>query len=108
MIDNLKKRCEARTKQDPRFIHETIALLQRGKKIECVFLKIYESEKPDILNCAIASKTFPKQSKVSKILNKIFKHNSEKNYNQLVKSHPDIIAAVILSGDNGFLKILWN
>ena len=63
--DNLKKWCEAGTKKDPRFMHETIALLQRGKKIECIFLKIYHSERPDLLNCATAYN----------ILN-IFKHNN--------------------------------
>ncbi|GES85909.1 hypothetical protein GLOIN_2v1548496 [Rhizophagus clarus] len=52
---------------------------------------------------------YPKPSKISKVRNMIFKRKSVKNFNQLIKSHPEIMAALVLSGDNenGGLKILW-
>src|SRR5206468_121099 len=72
-------------KQETRFAHETVALLHgsESKKIECVFLKVYcNSEESDILNCVNISL---KPSKNSKVRNKIFKHESENIFNQLIK-----------------------
>ncbi|CAG8466376.1 hypothetical protein RhiirA5_398680 [Rhizophagus irregularis] len=100
-------------KEGTGFTHETIALLRKTKSkkvVECVFLKIYESEGTDILNCVNIYRNYPKPSKILKARNIIFKHKSEKLFNQLIKSHSKIMAALILSGNNGNdgLKILWN
>jgi len=97
-------------KQDTtRFTHETAALFcnRKSKKVECVFLRIYDSEESGTLNCINISRNYPKPSKILKVRNKIFKHKSEKIFNQMIKSHPKIIAALILSRDNG-LKIIWD
>ena len=87
--------------------HETITLHHQDKKIECAFLKIYNSDEPGFLNCFSASKSLSKQSKSLKILNKVFKHKGEKIFNQLIKSNPKVVAALILSKDNNGLRILW-
>lgn len=86
--------------------YETVALLCKKKKVECVFLKIYDSGEPDILNCISISRTFTKPGIISKLLNKIFKHKSQKTFKRLAKSQPETIAALILSRDGG-LKIMW-
>ncbi|GBC07088.1 hypothetical protein RclHR1_07230015 [Rhizophagus clarus] len=96
-------------KGSPGFTHETLLRRNKNNKIESVFLKIYESEEIDFLNCVNISRNYPKPSKISKVRNMIFKRKSVKNFNQLIKSHPEIMAALVLSGDNenGGLKILW-
>jgi hypothetical protein len=78
--------------------------------VECIFLKIYESEGTDILNCVNIYRNYPKPGKILKVRNIIFKRKSEKIFNQLIKSHTKIMAALILAGNNGNdgLKILWN
>ncbi|RGB38508.1 hypothetical protein C1646_665379 [Rhizophagus diaphanus] len=86
--------------------YETVALLCKKKEVECVFLKVYDSGESDILNCISISRTFTKPGIISKLLNKIFKHKSQKTFKRLAKSQPETIAALILSRDGG-LKILW-
>ncbi|PKC07687.1 hypothetical protein RhiirA5_479249 [Rhizophagus irregularis] len=96
-------------KEGSGFTYETISLIRKDKtkKVECVFLKVYESEgTTDVLNCVDIYRNYPKPGKILKVRNIIFKRKSEKIFNQLVKSHSKIVAALILSGDNG-LKILW-
>ncbi|GBC17009.2 hypothetical protein GLOIN_2v1548496 [Rhizophagus irregularis DAOM 181602=DAOM 197198] len=64
-------------KEGTGFTHETIALLRKTKSkkvVECVFLKIYESEGTDILNCVNIYRNYPKPSKILKARNIIFKH----------------------------------
>ncbi|GBC01647.1 hypothetical protein RclHR1_04280004 [Rhizophagus clarus] len=94
------------------FPHETVALIcnNKRKKIMCVFLKIYELEGTDFLNCVNVYRNYPKPSKISKVRNIIFKHKSEKFFNQLIKSHSETMAALILSENDGNdgLKISWN
>ncbi|CAB4401704.1 unnamed protein product [Rhizophagus irregularis] len=98
-------------KEESGFTHETLTIIRKtkSKKVECVFLKIYESEGTDILNCVDIYRNYPKPSKILKVRNIIFKHKSEKIFNQLMKSHSKTMAALILSGNDGNgLKISWN
>ncbi|RGB38506.1 hypothetical protein C1646_692218 [Rhizophagus diaphanus] len=86
------------------FAHEMLVLLRKNKskKVECIFLKIYESQGTDILNCIDIYRNYPKPSKITKVRNIIFKRKSEKIYNELLKSHSKTMAALILG-----LKISW-
>lgn len=95
-------------KESGSFTHETVALLHKNKskKVECIFLKIYESQGTDILNCVDIYRNYPKPSKIMKVRNIIFKRKSEKIFNQLLRSHSKTMAALILSGNNE-LKISW-
>jgi hypothetical protein len=94
-------------KKEPVLVHDTISLHHRNNEIECVFLRICDSEDPYLLYCVSVSKKFAKQNKMSKVLNNVFKYDSERNFNQLLNTHPKTIAALMLSGDGG-LRILWH
>lgn len=90
-------------KQESNLPYEAVALICERKKVECVFLKIYNSEKHGILNCICISRTYKKPSIITKLLNEIFKHNSQKIYKQLAKSQPGILAAFIIFRGN----VMW-
>ncbi|EXX71143.1 uncharacterized protein OCT59_026315 [Rhizophagus irregularis] len=93
-------------KRESKPSYETVALLCKKKKVECVFLRIYDSGEPGLLNCVSITRTYAKPGIMSKLLNKVFKHKSQRIFKQLAKSQPDTIAALILSKDDG-LKVIW-
>ncbi|GBC01645.1 hypothetical protein RclHR1_04280002 [Rhizophagus clarus] len=96
-------------KKEPKLQYKTVALFCEGSKMECVFLEIYDSGNSDSLDCISISRTYTtytNPSMISKLLNKIFKHNSQNKFKKLAEKQPAALAALILSGDNG-LRIIW-
>ncbi|CAB4423975.1 unnamed protein product [Rhizophagus irregularis] len=88
---------------------EILRPLHRGKEIKCVFLKIYDKgEDTDTLRCV---SMYGDISIKVKVIDKLFRmmrwtNEDEKKHIKMMKSHPEIMAALVMSRRIG-LKILW-
>jgi hypothetical protein len=87
---------------------QTVFPLHRGKKVNCGFLKIYESGEEDILYCfsIIGSISIKVKSTINRAFGWIGLSNEEKKCINMIKSCPKIMAALIMSEGSG-LRIRW-
>ncbi|PKC07688.1 hypothetical protein RhiirA5_479252 [Rhizophagus irregularis] len=88
---------------------EILRPLHRGKQIKCVFLKVYDKgEDTDTLRCV---SMYGDISIKVKVIDRLFRMmrwttEDEKKNIKIIKSHPEIIVALIMSRKVG-LKISW-
>ena len=81
---------------------QTVFPIHRGKKIQCGFLKIYESGENDLLHCISIIGTFLFKVKfISRAFELI-----QKRVILMIKAYPIIMVALIMSESNE-LKIKW-
>ncbi|CAB4401707.1 hypothetical protein RhiirA5_415563 [Rhizophagus irregularis] len=88
---------------------EILRPLHGGKELKCVFLKVFDKgeEENTLLRCVSISGDISIKVKV----NRFFKlmrwvSEDEKKYIKLIKSYPEVIAALIMSRRVG-LKLIW-
>ncbi|GBC01646.1 hypothetical protein RclHR1_04280003 [Rhizophagus clarus] len=85
---------------------EILCPIPRGKRIQCVFLKIYDKgEEENTLRCVSISGDISIKVKYG-FLGFMKRASEYDKYGKMIKSHPEIMAALIMSRSTG-LRILW-
>lgn len=88
---------------------EILRPIHRGKEIKCVFLKVFDKgeEENTLLRCVSISGDISIKVKVNRFFKLMrWASEDEKKYIKIIKSHPEVMAALIMSRRVG-LKILW-
>ncbi|GES85910.1 hypothetical protein GLOIN_2v1548439 [Rhizophagus clarus] len=87
------RKCDVGNKSAKR---EILLPLHRGKKIKCIFLKIHDRDEEDTLKCV---SIFGEISIKVKVMDRMFGliSKNDKEHIRMIKSHPEIMAALIMS-----------